>query len=206
MTNGGHFDLRKVIIMSSHITALQKKLNVPTDGKLGPTTLDALLITLGALPNVANDISTMLHTRLHYFAPEQNLDNLLKFLAVAATTSKNFSVFEMDGSKYEGNKLLGNLYQGDGKLFRPRGIFHITGRNQYAYYTRMCGLNLINNPDNAADPAIATMLATIAWHNTYSATSTTADHVAFYKVITRTEDKEVPQELHDNYAKLKNLL
>lgn len=190
--------------MSENILTLQKKLNIPTDGMLGPTTLDAILIHLGALPNVATDISTMLVTRLNYFEPEIDLTNLFKFLAVAATTTKSFSSLEDSGEKYEGNKLLGNLYKGDGELFRPRGIFRIKGRNQYAYYNRLCGLSLINNPEMAADPAIAMLLATITWSNNFTPKATNVDYSAFYTQVTGNTD--VPEELHQNYAKLANLL
>lgn len=50
---------------------------------------------------------------------------------------------------------LGNTRPGDGLKFKGRGYVQITGRANYATFTRLLGVDLINNPDLALDPLIA---------------------------------------------------
>ncbi|NJL63738.1 MAG: S8 family serine peptidase [Methylacidiphilales bacterium] len=59
------------------------------------------------------------------------------------------------GDAYEGRRDLGNTQPGDGRRYKGRGFVQITGRNNYANWSRRLGIDLINNPDLAADPAIA---------------------------------------------------
>lgn len=59
------------------------------------------------------------------------------------------------GDAYEGRRDLGNTQPGDGRRYKGRGFVQITGRNNYANWSRRLGIDLINNPDLAADPVIA---------------------------------------------------
>jgi putative chitinase len=52
-------------------------------------------------------------------------------------------------------KRLGNKKAGDGYLFRGRGYVQITGRANYKKFSEITGLNLIEDPDKALDPATA---------------------------------------------------
>ena len=57
---------------------------------------------------------------------------------------------------YEGRADLGNTISGDGKRFMGRGfVCMITGRRNYADWSDRLGLDLINNPELAADPTYA---------------------------------------------------
>lgn len=65
--------------------------------------------------------------------------------------------------RYEGRKDLGNTEPGDGKLFAGRGIFQLTGRANYKKYGDILGIDLIADPDKAADPEIALRIACEYW-------------------------------------------
>lgn len=58
-------------------------------------------------------------------------------------------------SKYDYRKDLGNVYPGDGYLFRGRGLIQITGRYNYSHYSEETGLDLIKDPDLALNIIVA---------------------------------------------------
>lgn len=78
-------------------------------------------------------------------------------------------MFELGGrkyfEKYDGRKDLGNVKPGDGYRFRGRGLIHLTGRYNYEKYGKLIGADLINNPDQAAEPGNALKIALIYWSN-----------------------------------------
>ena len=57
--------------------------------------------------------------------------------------------------RYEGRKDLGNTVAGDGKRFRGRGWIQLTGRYNYTQASRALGVDLVNNPERAADRDVA---------------------------------------------------
>jgi predicted chitinase len=67
------------------------------------------------------------------------------------------------GAAYEGRKDLGNTELGDGKRFKGRGPIQITGRANYKKYGEMLGLDLIADPEMAADPNVTFRLAGAFW-------------------------------------------
>ena len=62
------------------------------------------------------------------------------------------------GLLYEYRKDLGNIYSGDGSLFKGRGYIQLTGRNNYRYYGELLGIDLIQSPDLALNPKIASKI------------------------------------------------
>jgi putative chitinase len=66
-------------------------------------------------------------------------------------------------AKYDGRTDLGNSQVGDGYRFRGRGLAMLTGRYNYGRYGPKVGLDLINNPDLAADPTNAVAIACAYW-------------------------------------------
>jgi len=56
---------------------------------------------------------------------------------------------------YEGRADLGNTVKGDGKRFLGRGMVMITGRRNYADWSKRLGIDLLTKPTLAEDPTIA---------------------------------------------------
>jgi putative chitinase len=91
------------------------------------------------------------------------------FWAQAAHESGGFKfMYEIWGptdvqKRYEGRKDLGNTEPGDGFRYRGRGIFQLTGRANYKKYGDLIDMDLVGNPDLAADPEIALRIACEYW-------------------------------------------
>lgn len=58
---------------------------------------------------------------------------------------------------------LGNNMPGDGYKYRGRGVFQITGKASYKAYGERLGIDLVNNPDKAADPLVSVQIAIHYW-------------------------------------------
>lgn len=64
-----------------------------------------------------------------------------------------------------GKKNLGNTEPGDGWKYRGRSLIMATGRANYALLEKLTGLPLLSNPDMAADPRYAAVIAAKWWEN-----------------------------------------
>jgi putative chitinase len=60
-------------------------------------------------------------------------------------------------------KSLGNTQPGDGYRYRGRGPIQITGRANYKKYGDLLGVDLVGNPDLAAQPEYAFQTAGLFW-------------------------------------------
>lgn len=89
------------------------------------------------------------------------------FIAQAAHESAHFMTLEeyASGAAYEGRKDLGNTQPGDGKRYKGRGIFQLTGRANYSVYGKLLGVDLENNPELAETPEISVLTALEYWKN-----------------------------------------
>jgi putative chitinase len=67
------------------------------------------------------------------------------------------------GKAYEGRKDLGNTQPGDGKRYKGRGIFQLTGRANYKSYGDRLGLDLVATPELASDVMNAVKIACEYW-------------------------------------------
>ena len=87
------------------------------------------------------------------------------FLAQAAHESDSFKTLEeyASGAAYEGRKDLGNVKAGDGKRYKGRGIFQLTGRANYRVMGDKLGVKLEENPDLAKSPEISVLTALEYW-------------------------------------------
>lgn len=87
------------------------------------------------------------------------------FLAQTAHESDGFKTTTeyASGAAYEGRKDLGNTKRGDGKKFRGRGLIQLTGRNNYGRASRVLGVDLLANPELAAQFPAAAFTAALFW-------------------------------------------
>lgn len=78
-------------------------------------------------------------------------------LATAHHESDRFKTMEeyASGAAYEGRKDLGNTMPGDGKRYKGRGLVQITGRRNYADWSKRLHVDLIGTPERAAALSIA---------------------------------------------------
>lgn len=58
---------------------------------------------------------------------------------------------------------MGNTEKGDAHKFRGRGAIQLTGKDNYAAASKDLGIDLVSNPDMAADPEVAARVATWYW-------------------------------------------
>lgn len=67
------------------------------------------------------------------------------------------------GGAYEGRVDLGNIQPGDGVRFRGRGGIMMTGRANYKRIGDALGIDLVNHPERAAEPAVALLVSLEFW-------------------------------------------
>jgi putative chitinase len=89
------------------------------------------------------------------------------FIAQIGHESASFRFAEeiADGSAYEGRQDLGNTQAGDGKRFKGRGLIQLTGRANYAAYSKDSDVDYLANPQLvASDPIAAVDVACWFWN------------------------------------------
>jgi putative chitinase len=142
------------------------------DGLWGPATLAALLAFV-ANRKVDDNIRQIAGAGVRFW-PQYLIDSPLRishFVGQAAHETEGFRLMhEIWGptpaqTRYEGRADLGNTSPGDGKLFRGRGIFQLTGRSNYKQYGEKLGLDLVNQPELAATPEVSVKVAGLYWQN-----------------------------------------
>lgn len=87
------------------------------------------------------------------------------FLAQVAEESDGFCTTEeyASGQAYEGRADLGNTQQGDGRLFKGRGLIQLTGRANYASVAKILTLDLVNEPLMVNDPYVYLLVSCVFW-------------------------------------------
>ncbi|MEN5116900.1 LysM peptidoglycan-binding domain-containing protein [Luteimonas sp. TWI662] len=101
---------------------------------------------------------------------EANIDTPQRqamFIAQLAHESGGFHYMEeiASGAAYEGRADLGNTQPGDGERYKGRGYIQVTGRHNYTEAGRALGLDLVNNPELAAQPENAARIAAWYWES-----------------------------------------
>lgn len=89
--------------------------------------------------------ATAFHETFHTFAPIKEIGGYSYFMRM----------YDVTGSRPQLAKRNGNIYKGDGAKYFGRGYVQITWRSNYAVYSRILGVDLINNPDLALVPKYA---------------------------------------------------
>lgn len=119
-------------------------------------------------PRGKADILRDLVGPLNAYLPRYGISKPMRvahFLAQAAHEADGFKTLQeyASGEDYEGREKLGNTQPGDGKRFKGRGIFQLTGRANYVAYGKKLGLNLVDNPKLAASPEVSVRVACEYW-------------------------------------------
>jgi predicted chitinase len=107
------------------------------------------------------------------------------FLATIAVESMEFRYFEeiASGAAYEGRRDLGNIYRGDGKKYKGRGVIQITGRTNSEACLKYLGLPA-GQPELLADLNNAFRSAGWFW-DPYKHLNPLADQRQFLTIQTR---------------------
>lgn len=124
---------------------------------LCPKAPAATLSALSAASDVLDDydINTPLR-KCHFWAQAAHESGGLKFMhEIWGPTDAQ--------KRYEGRKDLGNTQAGDGRKFCGRGLFQLTGRANYASMSKKLGIDLVKEPEQAADPSVALRIACEYW-------------------------------------------
>lgn len=146
---------------------LQRELGVAQDNAPGRLTFTALFRRLGAAQDRAEELAISAAVHFPAFGIMDSELRLAHFMAQVGHESGSFKYMEeiASGAAYEGRANLGNTQPGDGKLFKGRGPIQITGRNNYLFFGRLIGIDLIRHPELAANPSIGLHLACLFWDN-----------------------------------------
>lgn len=126
----------------------------------------ALLVGIAPRGNVV--IMRGVANAMAAYFPQYQIDTPLRqahFIAQAAMETDGFKTLHeyASGEAYQGRKDLGNTQPGDGKRFKGRGIFQLTGRVNYTAYGKRLGLDLVSNPELAAIPENSVRIACEYW-------------------------------------------
>jgi len=110
---------------------------------------------------------------LSNYMPQFGIDTPLRqahFLAQIAHESGELRYTEeiASGERYDTGKLaerLGNTPEadGDGQLYKGRGLIQLTGRRNYEAFKKATGYDVINNPQMLAKPDMAVISACWFW-------------------------------------------
>lgn len=87
------------------------------------------------------------------------------FVAQICHESAGFRTTEefASGAAYEDRADLGNVRPGDGRRFKGRGLIQLTGRANYARLGERLGIDLIAEPELAAEPKLSLRIACEYW-------------------------------------------
>lgn len=105
-------------------------------------------------------------TRLYDVFPKRNgltREQAQTIANIADATERRQAVAEQVYGGTWGNNNLGNTEAGDGYTYRGRGYMQLTGRSNYAAYGRALGMDLVNQPELAAQERNAERIAVQYW-------------------------------------------
>lgn len=131
------------------------------------------MITFAQLKEIAPTISDKAEVFIPYLndtMAEYDITSVRQRAAFIAQIAHESGAFKYtteiaSGDAYEGRKDLGNIYKGDGRKFKGRGLIQITGRDNYGRVSRVFGHDFITNPELLATPQYAVRSAGWFWQN-----------------------------------------
>jgi len=121
-----------------------------------------------------------------------NAERIAAFLAQIGHESAQLKYSEeiASGSAYEGRKDLGNVFSGDGKKYKGRGLIQITGRTNYQKLTDALGVDFINYPQLLKEPEYAVLSAFWYWKDR---------RLNLYSTLKESDFKELTRRINGGY-------
>lgn len=140
---------------------------------------------------LANFMGQMSHESMGFKRLEENLNykpqGLLKTFRKYFKDEADAEAVAKAGPEAVANRVyggrMGNKAAGDGWKYRGRGYVHLTGRDNYAAASKDLGIDLVNNPDLAADPDVAAKIAVWYWNKRVAAKGADRDVLAATRAI-----------------------
>jgi putative chitinase len=160
---------------------VQQALSMVVGERPSPSLIDAQqLETL--CPHAKLDLLRSLATAMNAFFPEFGITTPLRichFMAQAAEETDGLHTLHeyATGAKYEHRRDLGNVKPGDGKRYKGRGIFQLTGRANYRVYGALISAPLEDYPELAALPQMSVLVSCHYWKKKKIAVAADHDNV-----------------------------
>lgn len=170
------------VTLASNQAPAQLELNGPVAGAANGVSAAQLM---QIVPTLSADQAPAIAQNLNVAMAEANITSPQQqamFIAQLAHESGGFHYMEeiASGAAYEGRADLGNTQPGDGVRYKGRGYIQVTGRYNYTQAGQALGLDLVNNPELAAQPQNAARIA--AWYWTSRDINETANMGDFVQV------------------------
>jgi putative chitinase len=139
--------------------------DAPTMREVAPTFTGA---PAASQAKIIAEVGAVLAATLESYDIKNRL-RIAHFLGQTCEESAGYRTTEefASGKEYEGRADLGNTQKGDGPRYKGRGLLQLTGRANYVDYGKALGVDLVNNPTLAAQPALSLKIACEYWkrHN-----------------------------------------
>lgn len=156
------------------VRSFQTDASLPVTGVIDPDTARALaskdIVSFTVPDDFTKNFSKVQNTNFNMAkdaAIKEGLEGaeLSSFMSQLAHESDNFNTAEeyASGAAYEGRLDLGNTNVGDGVRYKGRGYIQLTGKSNYKKAGDDLGLDLINNPQLAEEPANAAAISLWFW-------------------------------------------
>jgi putative chitinase len=132
----------------------------------GPSKEKLSVVMPRALPAKIDLYYDPLVTGMKKYDITSNL-RMAHFIAQIAHETASFLYAEeiASGAAYEGRSDLGNTQPGDGKRYKGRGLIQLTGRANYAAYSKDSGVDYVAKPELVAtDPFVGVDVACWYWN------------------------------------------
>lgn len=166
-----------------NVRALQTRLKAlgqdpgPADGQIGPRTYAALFAHVagrrlddrgkalgrGAAAHFEEFGLTTPLRLAHWTGQMAHESGGFLYLKELGGPSYFFRMYDKDGSRPKVAAKLGNTEPGDGARYCGRGIVQLTGRTNYRITGARLGIDLENDPELAAEPETAVLIACDYW-------------------------------------------